>query len=430
MRNKLFNIIITVTAIALSGIIVTQFYWVRDALHLKNEQFYQNAGLGLKRVVNQIMALQNDSTMASRFMVVPEGVSYHAQFIQSLDPELINRMITDEFQTLELCREFSWGIYEEETMEFVMISNPDFETELRSSNHAEHISCIFQEEQFVITVFFPLQQKFVLSRMQVYIFLSAIFMAIVIAGFWFVTSSLLRQKKLSEMKNDFVNNMTHELKTPIATISVSTEMLMRESVWSQPAKIRKYADIILYENNRLKAQVDHVLQVARLDRGHFMLNLQMVNLHDVVNTVTQNFQVNIGQRKGVVRKRLNAANPVVPADESHLMNVVSNLLDNADKYSPEPPDITISTFSNKKGLTFTIEDKGIGIPGEHLKHIFKKFHRVSTGNVHDVKGFGIGLYYVKTIVKAHGGDIKVNSDPGVGTTFTVFIPYGKKIPVY
>jgi two-component system phosphate regulon sensor histidine kinase PhoR len=429
MRNKLFNIIITVTAIALSGIIVTQFYWVRDALQLKNEQFYQNAGLGLKRVVNQIMALQNDSTMASRFMVVPEGVSYHAQFIQSLDPELINSMITDEFKTLELCQEFSWGIYEEETMEFVMISNEDFETELRASMHKAHISCIFQEEQFVISVFFPLQQKFVLSRMQIYIFLSALFMAIVIGGFWYVTSSLLRQKKLSEMKNDFVNNMTHELKTPIATISVSTEMLMRQSVWAQPLKIKKYADIIHYENNRLKTQVDHVLQVARLDRGHFMLNREMVDLHALINTVTENFQVNIGQRQGVIRKRLNAANPAILADQSHLMNVISNLLDNADKYSPEAPEIIISTYSNKKGLTFTIEDKGIGIPGEHIRHIFKKFHRVSTGNVHDVKGFGIGLYYVNTIVKAHGGDIKVNSDPGIGSTFTVFLPYGKKISV-
>jgi two-component system, OmpR family, phosphate regulon sensor histidine kinase PhoR len=426
MRNKLFNIIITVTAIALSGIIVTQFYWVRDALQLKNEQFYQNAGLGLKRVVNQIMALQNDSTMASKFMVVPEGVSYHAQFVQSLDPELINSMITDEFKTLELCQEFSWGIYEEETMEFVMISNADFETELRKSIHAEHISCIFQEEQFVISVFFPLQQKFVLTRMQIYIFLSALFMAIVIGGFWYVTSSLLRQKKLSEMKNDFVNNMTHELKTPIATISVSTEMLMRETVWAQPVKIKKYADIIQYENNRLKTQVDHVLQVARLDRGHFMLNREMVDLHELVNTVTENFQVNIGQRQGIIRKRLNAANPEVLADQSHLMNVINNLLDNADKYSPEAPEIIISSFSNKKGLTFTIEDKGIGIPGDHIKHIFKKFHRVSTGNVHDVKGFGIGLYYVNTIIKAHGGDIKVSSEPGVGSSFTVFLPYGKK----
>lgn len=267
MRSKVFNVIVIATTIALSGIIVTQYFWVKDALNMKNDQFYQTAHLGLKRVVNQLMALQNDTSTASKFYAKPNRHNYHTQFIQSLNPELIREMISSEFNNLELCETYHYGIYDKNTERFILINNKEYHNELLHSDHLEPISCIFQENQFILAVHFPLQQTYVVSKMQLYIILSAVFMLIVISGFWFVASSHLRQKKLSEMKTDFVNNMTHELKTPIATISVTSELLMNEVIQKIPERVSKYATIIFHENQRLKNQVEQVLHVAILDRS-------------------------------------------------------------------------------------------------------------------------------------------------------------------
>lgn len=423
MRIKHFNIIVITTAIALSGIIVTQFFWVKDAVNMKNDQFYQNAHLGLKRVVNQLMVLQNDSTKASKFITANSGLNYHTQFIESLDPNLIKEMINTEFNTLELSSLYQYGIFNSVNNEFIMLSDEDYSNELLKSKFTAPISCIFQTDQFILAVVFPSQQGFVYSKMQIYIFLSALFMLIVISGFWFIASSLLKQKKLSEMKTDFVNNMTHEFKTPIATVSITSEMLMKEEIQKNPERVNRYAKIIYHENQRLKNQVDQVLHMSILDRGSYTLNLSNVDLHDLIRQTTDHFHLTISQRDGTIKERLNAANAFVYADKSHLTNVLNNLIDNANKYSPGSPQITISTHSTKKGVYISIEDRGIGIPEQYTKDIFKKFNRVPTGDVHDVKGFGIGLFYVKTILMAHGGKITVNSKLGNGSNFIAFIPF-------
>ncbi|MCF8365371.1 MAG: HAMP domain-containing histidine kinase [Bacteroidales bacterium] len=423
MKRKLFNVIIITTAIALSGIIVTQFFWVRDAVNMKNEQFYQNAHLGLKRVINQLMALQNDSLTAAKFLQADNGNNYHSQFIQSLDPALIKRMINSEFKNLELCKVYYYGIYDSESHEFVMLSEDADIHELLNSEHNAPISCVFQKNQYILAVYFPLQRDFVFNNMQIYISLSGVFMLIVVAGFWLTARSWLMQKKLSEMKTDFVNNMTHELKTPISTISIACEMLKRKEIQFIPDRVDKYANIIYNENDRLKNQVDHVLQIAMLDRKDYELKLQNVDLHELIEQSMNRFEVTVAERNGELKKRLNAAKSVVLADHRHISNVLDNLVDNAIKYSQDKPEITISTFSNKNGVVITVDDCGIGIADEHLKNIFKQFHRVPTGDLHDVKGFGLGLYYVKSIVLAHGGNITVKSTLGKGSNFSAFLPF-------
>jgi two-component system phosphate regulon sensor histidine kinase PhoR len=423
MKKRVFNIIAILTAIALSGIIVTQSFWVKQALDTKNEQFDQNALLGLKRVVNQLMALQNDSVTALKYLALENDCDFHSQFIHSLSPQLIGEMIDAEFQDLELCDTYHYGIYNKESTAFILSSQDDFEARLLSSEHQMPISCIFQENQYILTVYFLFQRQFVFNKMQIYIFLSGLFMLIVIAGFWFTASSFIRQKKLSEMKTDFVNNMTHELKTPIATISVSSEMLMNNEVQNSGERIRKYAKIIYNENERLKNQVDQVLQVAMLDQRKYDLKRSNTDVHDIIQQSTERFQLSIQQQDGDIQLRLNAAQHIVNADSVHISNAINNLIDNAIKYSPQKPQITISTHSTKKGVFLTIQDKGIGIADENTKHIFKQFHRIPTGDIHNVKGFGIGLYYVKTIVEAHGGKISLNSKLGKGSSFTVFLPY-------
>jgi len=400
MKRNVFTIIVILTVLALSGIIITQYFWVKDALNMQNEQFDQNANLGLKRVVNQLMVLQNDSSTAAKFMDLKDGQSYHTQFIQSLNPDLIKDMINAEFINLELCKHYYYGIYNKNNQAFDMISNLQYSHEILNSKHLSPISCIFQDDQFILAVYFPMQQQFVFNKMQFYILLSGLFMLIVIGGFWFTASSLLKQKKLSVMKTDFVNNMTHELKTPISTISVTSEMLMNDEIQTRPERVDKYANIIFKENQRLKNQVDQVLQVAMLDRKDYTLKLERVDTHELILQTVERLQITIRQRNGTIQQRLNAASSVVMADKNHLANIINNLLDNANKYSLQTPEIIISTHSNKKGLFITIQDKGIGIAEENQKHIFKKFQRIHTGNIHDVKGFGIGLYYVNSILAA------------------------------
>ncbi len=422
MNNKLFTGIIIITAIALTGIIITQFFWVKDALKTKNEQFNQNTHLGLKRVVNQLMTLQRDSLTAKEHQNCSESENYHTRFIKSLDQGLLKRMINSEFKNLELCKVYYFGIYDKDTHEFVILSDSSNVYELLHSEHKATISCVFQKDQYVLVVYFPLQHVFVFNNMQLYVSLSGIFMLIVIAGFWLTAHSFLKQKKLSEMKTDFVNNMTHELKTPIATISISSEMLKKKEVQQYQDRVDKYAHIIFIENERLKHQVDSVLQVAVLERKNYELKLIKLNIHELIEQATYRFELAVTERNGFVKKRLNAANNIIFADANHLANVLNNLLDNAIKYSPESPEITISTHSNKKGIFITVEDRGIGIEHDQLKNVFKQFHRVSTGDLHDVKGFGLGLYYVKSIVAAHKGTITVKSTIGKGSSFTVFFP--------
>lgn len=423
MKSKQFKGIIIITAIALTGIIITQFFWVKDALKTKNEQFHQNTHLGLKRVVNQLMALQSDSLTAKRYLNNSEGANYHQRFIKSLDPELLKRMINSEFKNLELCKIYYFGIYDMDTHEFVMLSDSANVYELLLSEHKATISCVFQKDQYVLVVYFPLQHVFVFNNMQLYVSLSGIFMLIVIAGFWLTARSFLKQKKLSEMKTDFVNNMTHELKTPIATISITSEMLKKKEVQKYPDRVDKYARIIFSENERLKNQVDSVLQVAMLERKNYDLNLIRLNIHELIGQATNRFELAVAERNGFIKKRLNAANHTTLGDANHIANVLNNLLDNAIKYSPESPEITISTHSTKKGVLITLEDRGIGMEQDQLNNIFKQFHRVPTGDLHDVKGFGLGLYYVKSIVNAHRGTITVNSTIGKGSSFTLFFPF-------
>lgn len=422
MKGKTIAITIIITSVALLGVIVTQLFWVNNAFRLKNEQFKQNVNLGLKRVVNQLMVLQNDSSLVSKYLSSTFHGSLHTSFIYSVEPSLVDSMIANELRNFDVSREYHYGIYNLNNGEFVMGDFDNYQDEIRNSSLSVPISCIFQEDHFVLAVFFPEKQGFLLNEMVIYLFLSAIFLIVLIGSFWFVIISLFRQKKLSEMKNDFVNNMTHELKTPISTISVASEMLLNDQVLNNHDRIVKYARVIYDENQRLKRQVENVLQVAILDRGTFSLKYQEVDIHETITEIIGNFQLTIAKRNGILRYRLNAADCKIIADKGHVINVINNLLDNAEKYSPGIPEITISTHSTKKEICISIEDKGIGMAPENQKDIFKKFHRISTGNIHDVKGFGIGLYYVKSIVETHHGLIKVVSEQGKGTKITVCLP--------
>jgi len=248
---------------------------------------------------------------------------------------------------------------------------------------------------------------------------------VIIAIFGYALYTIMRQKKISEIKNDFINNMTHEFKTPISTVSLACEALQDEDVKKNDTFLKRYISIIDAENKRLGMQVEKVLQMATLEKKDFKLKLEKLNVHQVIDRALENINIQIEKREGVIKKQLLASQREVVADEVHLTNIIYNLLDNANKYSREKPEITIATNNKNDGIVVKIQDKGIGMSREVSNRIFEKFYREPTGNIHDVKGFGLGLTYVKTMLDALGGSINVKSDLAKGSTFEIYLPqYG------
>jgi two-component system phosphate regulon sensor histidine kinase PhoR len=229
---------------------------------------------------------------------------------------------------------------------------------------------------------------------------------------------------MSEIKNDFINNMTHEFKTPIATISLAVDALRNTKVQQDVTKMTYFSDIIKEENQRMNRQVETILKSALMDRQEVELNLKPLHAHQIIQDVADNFMLRLEEKGGSLELKLEAENSLIEADEVHFSNLINNLMDNAVKYSKEnvPPRITLTTTSNKKVFIIRMEDNGIGMNRETVKRIFEKFYRAHTGNIHNVKGFGLGLSYVKDIIDAHDGNIRVESVLGKGSCFTIEMP--------
>ncbi|MBN1113186.1 MAG: HAMP domain-containing histidine kinase, partial [Bacteroidales bacterium] len=249
---------------------------------------------------------------------------------------------------------------------------------------------------------------------------------IIIATFYYTLSVIVRQKKISEMKNDFVNNMTHELKTPIATISLAAQMMCDNNIPTDSKNFESMGDIISKESKRLGLQVEKVLQMATLENGEIKLKKKEINVHSTIENIVRSNRMLVEQSGGVIKTCLKADYCTIKADEIHFVNIITNLLENAIKYSKENLVITLSTKNNDRGVYISISDNGIGIKKDDQKHIFDQFFRVHTGNRHDVKGFGLGLSYVKKIIDLHDANISVDSKIGEGTTFVIFFPFINK----
>jgi two-component system phosphate regulon sensor histidine kinase PhoR len=294
---------------------------------------------------------------------------------------------------------------------------------LHNSDYRVNLFQQDMESPGLLMVFFPSKNSFIWSSVLKTLFSSALFMGIILFCFAYTISVIFRQKKLSEMKNDFINNMTHEFKTPIATISLASDSISSPMVINSPDKIRRFTDIIRQENKRMNNQVEKVLQMAQMERQDFTLKISDVNLHDVITNAVEYISLQVEKKDGTVAADLQAQQPMIQGDMTHISNIINNLLDNANKYSPEKPEILVATRNVAGGVEVIVSDKGIGMSKESRKHIFEKFYRVHTGNLHDVKGFGLGLSYVKAMVEAHKGRVEVKSDLGKGSSFILFFPF-------
>jgi len=250
-------------------------------------------------------------------------------------------------------------------------------------------------------------------------------MIVLVASFVFVIYTIVRQKKLSEMKSDFINNLTHEFKTPIATTSLAAEMLIRKDISENPLKVKKYGKVILYESTRLQSQVEQILQIASLEKGSFTFKYKKIDLHQLLLNVAESFELRIKKNNVSLTTDLDAEVFIVSTDMIHITNVFYNLVDNAIKYSPDKPEINIETWNTKKEIVIRFTDNGIGISNEYQRDVFKNLFRVPTGNLHDARGFGLGLYYSKNVVESLGGQIKLSSEAGQGSSFDVYLPLNR-----
>jgi two-component system phosphate regulon sensor histidine kinase PhoR len=273
-----------------------------------------------------------------------------------------------------------------------------------------------------LNVSFPDQNVYFMKRVAGVVASSVVFIVVIFFAFLWIMRNFLMQKKLSEMKTDFINNMTHEFKTPITTISLASEALKDPQVKKDENRLNRFADMISEENKRLEGQVDRVLQMARMDKGELKLKLEKVDMHALIRKVAAQVSLSAEERQGKIDYSLEAENFITEGDPLHLANVIHNLLDNAIKYSPEAPEIHIRTLNTVNGISVQVKDNGIGMNQDAQYRIFEKFYRVPSGNVHNVKGFGLGLSYVKMVVNAHGGEVNVKSALGKGSTFIFYLP--------
>lgn len=342
--------------------------------------------------------------------------------IKSLDT-LLKQVLTEKGITIE----YAYSVYSTQEDTFV-ISNTvakNCKDKYISTADFKYSTSLFpssNEQVARLYIDFPSKGSFLWSGLWLHLLSTFIFTSIVIFCFYYTIKVIVEQKKLSEMKTDFLNNMTHEFKTPIATISIAADTVKKWIDKGQPEKAMRFVNIIEEENKRMNSQVGKVLQMARIDKRDFNLNLVEVHAEDVILNASEKIALQVEQKGGRVELDFQATNSIIQADETHFTNIVYNLLDNANKYSPEKPIITIRTKNIGNNFVFEVQDNGLGISKEARKYIFDKFYRVPTGDVHDIKGFGLGLSYVQVMVTAHGGSVEVQSELGKGSTFIVSIP--------
>lgn len=280
-----------------------------------------------------------------------------------------------------------------------------------------------------VSVVFPRKTNYVLGTMGLMLGGSGLFLLIILSTFALSLWFIIRQKKTSEMQADFINNMTHEFKTPLATISLAADTIANSRVIADESKVRHFVSMIKKENSRMNSQVETILQIATLDKHEMDFSFSEIDLHEVINQAIETIEIQIADKGGIIKSRLEAENSIITGDHEHLLNLAHNLLDNANKYSEGEPDITVTTRSNDSGIFLVVADKGIGMSKVVQHRVFERFYRETTGNIHNVKGFGLGLNYVKAITDAHGGAVTVESEQGKGSIFTVFLPYSNETRV-
>lgn len=341
-----------------------------------------------------------------------------------IDQKLLTALLEEEFKSngIQLDYEYAVKSYMQGE-EKLIFSSPNYKkTRLKEHQTPLYTNDIVSQKPNYLKVYFPRSRRHYLTSTSLMMIPSLILVLLIVGIFAYTIVIILRQKKLSIIKNDFINNMTHELKTPISTISLASQMLRDKSINNTPSAIDRLSGIVYDESKRLSSQVEKVLQMAIFNEGRLKMKPKKIDINELAVNVVKNFEIRVQTRNGHITIDTRATQSNIFADQMHITNVLFNLLDNADKYSRSEPEIEVVTENQKDRVLVSVKDNGIGIAKEHQKQIFERFFRVPTGNIHDVKGFGLGLHYVFKIVEAHNGEIKVDSALNKGTKFTISFP--------
>ncbi len=343
---------------------------------------------------------------------------------ERLPIDFLDSLIGFEIQQRGIEAGYEFGVFSSGTNQIVMQKTGNYPEQLLHGSFAYNL---YPNEMFMspeyLMIFFPKKRQYLVRQMWGLVGGSVVLIIIIILSFYFTITTIFKQKKISEMKNDFINNMTHEFKTPIATVSLACQALSDQDIQKSEDLYGNYINIIDQENKRLGLMAEKILQTALIEKGELKLNNQEVDIHEVIEEAVKNIQMQIEIKDGAIHTLFGAMQCAIIGDRLHLINVISNLLDNANKYTPRKPQIEIETENNHDGLLLYIKDNGIGISKSDQKKIFEKLYRVHTGDRHDVKGFGLGLSYVKFIVEKHGGTIGLESEVNKGTKFRIYLPY-------
>jgi two-component system, OmpR family, phosphate regulon sensor histidine kinase PhoR len=414
MKTRLYRILIISALMALSGLLVVQVYWFIKAYDIQEKQFDQSVSLALRNVADRL--LHANARYHEQIPPINQVASnsYFVEINTSINYALLDSLLRKEFERQSILSAFHLSVFDHKTN--TMVLGNFYEKGVGSDD----ATCLHREQDnalmdFAIT--FPEKKADVAGAMNIWIFTAFTFLLILMV-FGFLLLDLSKQKKLAEVKADFLNNMTHELQTPIANIAMASEVLRKAEL--DKSKATTYLNIIHEENQRLKFHTEHVLQVARMEKGEITMNKKEIDVNQLIHDVIRKFEVRFQERKGNIIQNLRASKSVLKGDPFHLANIFYNLLDNADKYSPKDPEITITTENKNDGIVISVADKGMGIKREAQKFIFEKFYRASSGDRHDVKGFGLGLTYVYQIVKAHDGEVFVTSEENQGSRFDLY----------
>ncbi len=416
MKNSTIRRVVVLGALAIIGIIGVQSYWVMKTWDLREQEFHQTVNIALRRVAEDLSEL-NNSVLPLKNLITQVSSNYYVVNMEDvIDAGQLEFFLYKEFEELAMNIDFEYAIFDCSSDEMVYGNYCSYS----NAGEPEDLGKLPKLDQltYYFGVKFPNRPSYLVGKMQ-RVFIFTIILLLSILFFIYSIFVIIRQKRLSEMQKDFINNMTHEFKTPISTIRVSSDVFLNhEKIQSDP-RLYKYANIIKEQNLRLNNQVEKVLQIAKIEGDSFELQKEALDLHELINNVIRSNELKVSEKGGKLQSEFAAINSEIKADKFHVTNVIYNLLDNAIKYCKEIPEIIIRTFEENGKLQLTIEDKGIGISKEHQAKIFNKFFRVPTGNVHNVKGFGLGLFYIKRICELHHWKLNLESELDKGTKIKI-----------
>lgn len=420
MTNALIRRLLILGALAIGGIIFIQNFWVIKTWDLQDEEFHQTVSIALRRVAESIADF-NQSDLPKQNLIQRRSSNYYAVNINDvIDANILEDYLIREFEASALNTDFEYGVYDCFSQELVYgnyCNLSDDDKYLRSESLPK-----FDDLEYYFVVKFPSRTSYLLSSMWQSILFSLIAL-LAVAFFIYAIWVILKQKRLSEMQKDFINNMTHEFKTPISSIRIASDVLLNSEEINDDKRLQQYTSIIKDQNNRLNKQVERVLNIAKLEQQDFQLKKEKIDLKLTLDEIISNENARLSNHNtDIIRSVHNGQQYFIYADKVHFSNLVYNILDNAVKYCKENPEVIVSSNMVGNKLRLSFKDNGIGVKKEDIPKVFKKFYRVPTGNVHDVKGFGLGLFYVKSICKAHGWKINFDSELNKGTQITLDIP--------